>query len=443
MLQIPGIFIVIALAIESLFVALYAFGDLSRRITETILLLLLTTTVYLLSVFFVLRLARSSRRFILFVFLAALVFRATVWPLFPAFSDDVYRYRWEGKLQDAGGNPYQVRPNDPEWSELRDPAFDNVGSKDFKGGYGPLIELTELFTYRVLKTRVPDPFAQVFWFKLPSVLFDLASMVVLAALLRARGLPMERVLIYAWSPLPVFEYWVNGHNDSMPVFFVLLALLAASWGRWTWSFVWLSLATAAKLWPVVLFPLFIFWRGARPIRWYQWLVVIPLFGLISLPYWSVVTENLHFLTGFIGGWRNNDSLFGLLLFLVDDLYRAKHIAFGILAASVVWATTRKWPLEKCSLFIIVAMLLVASNCHPWYLLWFLPLLAFVPFPPLLLWTALMPLCYAVVIRWLALGEWEGSTAIRWYVYVPFYVFLITRSFVLLLQSRRANVMVKP
>jgi len=68
--------------------------------------------------------------------------------------------------------------------------------------------------------------------------------------------------------------------------------------------------------------------------------------------------------------------------------------------------------------IIVALLFVSSNCHPWYLVWFLPLLAVDPLPPLLLWTALMPLTYSVLIDWFALQVWNGSTSIRWYVYAP-------------------------
>ena len=72
----------------------------------------------------------------------------------------------------------------------------------------------------------------------------------------AHHLPQERVLIYAWSPLPVIEFWATGHNDSVIVLLITLALLAAAKERWTWAFVALSLAVAAKIWPVLLFPIF-------------------------------------------------------------------------------------------------------------------------------------------------------------------------------------------
>jgi hypothetical protein len=70
------------------------------------------------------------------------------------------------------------------------------------------------------------------------------------------------------------------------------------------------------------------------------------------------------------------------------------------------------------------MLMISANCHPWYLTWILPLLAFHPVPALLLWTAVMPLAYEVLIGWTILGEWNGSTPTRWWIYVPVYGLLI-------------------
>ena len=42
----------------------------------------------------------------------------------------------------------------------------------------------------------------------------------------------------------------------------------------------------------------------------------------------------------------------------------------------------------------------------------------------MLWTALMPVTYGVLIDWFALGVWNGSSALRWYVYVPVLVYWV-------------------
>lgn len=287
-----------------------------------------------------------------------------------------------------------------------------------------MTERVELWTYRFASKLTPDPERQVFWFKLPYALCDLGAMAALWLLLAAHGLPRERILIYAWSPLTVFEFWATGHNDSLVVLAVVLALVAARRERWTWAFVALALAVAAKVWPVLLVPLFVGWEKYQPRRWRQLWPAIAVFFALLVPYWTSVVENLRFMSGFVGGWRNNDSLFGAILYFTNDLYRAKYTAFAIIALAVAILTWREVRLERASLAAIAVMLMVSANCHPWYLTWMLPLLALVPVTALLLWTALVPLAYAAVISWVALGEWQGSTAIRWYEYVPVYAMLI-------------------
>jgi hypothetical protein len=154
------------------------------------------------------------------------------------------------------------------------------------------------------------------------------------------------------------------------------------------------------------------------------LAAVPIFGLLFLPYWTNVEENLRFMSGFMGGWRNNDSLYGILLWLTGDLYRAKYTAFAIVAIAVALLTLRQLPLDRASLWAIAIMLMVSANCHPWYLTWLLPLLVLLPVPALLLWTALVPIAYSAVISWVTLGEWQGSNAFRWYEYAPVYAMLI-------------------
>lgn len=387
--------------------------------------MLLAGLFYLLSVYLALKFSDSNKSYIPagWIIAAGLAFRLTVWSLSPTLSDDPFRYRWEGKLQAAGGNPYAARPNDPAWSGLRDSTFPRVTGKDFKAVYGPLTELVERVTYRVVSAFESDPVRQVFWFKVPYALCDLALLMVLPALLIQRGFSTSRVLIYAWSPLPVIAFWATGHNDSLVILLLALAFLAAATERWTWAFAALSLAAAAKIWPLLLFPLFIGWRGYRPLRWYQWWVAAPVFFALAWPYRTNVDENLRFMSGFVGGWRNNDSLFGVILWLTKDLYRAKKVAFAAIAAGVAFVTLRNQLPERGALAAITLMLMVSANCHSWYLTWILPLLALFPVPALLLWTALVPIAYAAVISWSTLGEWNGSTELRWLEYAPVYALL--------------------
>lgn len=388
----------------------------------TIVTLLLTSTVYLVSVYWILRGDRRTPPPHLYIFILgiAIGIRLIAWPLYPAFSDDIYRYHWEGRLQAVGrGNPYLVAPADAKWQWLRDETYPKVVLPDFKTIYGPAIELEQRASYSLL-AGLPA-FSRVFWFKLPSALFDLLTLIAITLWLRARREPVERILLYAWCPLPVFEFWINGHNDSMLVFFLATALwLEARYGR-AWTGAALALAAATKLWPAILFP---FVRE----RVRSGLLGVAVFAALALPYVTDVLENAQYASGFLGGWRNNDSLYGLVLWVAGgDVYRAKYVTFAMLGSAVLWMMWRKYPLDRAAWTLIPLMLAISANVHPWYLTWITPLLVVRPSVPLLLWVTLVPLHYVVLIDWFALGQWNGVNEWRWLVYVPVYGWMLVQS----------------
>src|SRR5687768_12252566 len=117
---------------EALYVKTLLLRNLKEQITAFLPLVLAAGTLYLIAVWFVFRPATPARRgILLFIFAAGIIFRATLFPLFPSLSDDLFRYRWEGKAQAAGYNPYLVRPVDPEVAHLRDETFPAVNGKNF------------------------------------------------------------------------------------------------------------------------------------------------------------------------------------------------------------------------------------------------------------------------------------------------------------------------
>jgi hypothetical protein len=294
-------------------------------------------------------------------------------------------------------------------------------SPDKKAGYGPLTEALQHGTYRAIAAATSDPWRQVHWFKLPAALFDLLTIAAALSLLKARGQPLAQIVVYAWNPLTIMEFWATGHNDAVPVFFVTAALAAAVSGRWTLSWTALACGAAAKFWPALLAPIFVreMNRRGERLRW-QWVGGALIALAVSLPYAADLRENAAFMTGFVGGWRNNDSLHGLILAVVGDPYVAKRVAFGLVALAVLAATFSKWRLESKCLAVLITLLAVSSNCHPWYLTWLLPFLVMVPFVPALLWMGLMPIAYGVLIDWHFLREWNGVTPLRWAIHGPFF-----------------------
>lgn len=401
------------MVLEALLLLLHIVPGLQHHVVEVIAILLATSILYLLSVWVA---ARGRTLPLTPILLAGLAFRLTLFPLPSAFSDDLYRYRWEGALMAAGGNPYLVAPADPAWASIRDETYSKMDGKDFRGVYGPLVMVEEQGVYNLLARWIHDPFRQVFWFKVPAALSDLAACWAIVLLLRARGLSESLVLVYAWCPLVIFEFWGTGHNDSLTVFLLALALACTARGGRSTGYLFLSLAVAAKFWPMVLFPAFTGWRWREVLRAAAFLAAT---GLAALWRFGLgILNNRDYTSGYLGGWRNNDSLFGFVLQLAGEPYRAKHITYALAAAAILGISFTRWPLERKALATVANLLLLSSNVHPWYLTWMTPMLTVEIVPAILTWLALGPVFYYPVIGWIALRKWEGSTGDRWLVYIP-------------------------
>ena len=118
-------------------------------------------------------------------------------------------------------------------------------------------------------------------------------------MLRAAGAPRERILLYAWHPLPVWEIAGSGHVDAAVVAFVALALAAALTGRRAWSGAALAAGTLVKFLPLVLVPAL--WRPARSALgdWRWPAAFVTLIIAAYLPYLGVGSSVLGFLPGYV------------------------------------------------------------------------------------------------------------------------------------------------
>ena len=154
----------------------------------------MTSLLYLAGLAFVWRLDGGIRTYFLVGW--ALVFRLTAFWIPPVFSDDVYRYRWEGQVAAAGLNPYDYRPADAAVAGFLN---ERVDGKDFKPVYGPLLQTLQ-WGLAVLgggSLRV---------MKLGACVAELA----LSWLLFHWVTDKWRWLAWGWCPLGIVEFWGMG-----------------------------------------------------------------------------------------------------------------------------------------------------------------------------------------------------------------------------------------
>jgi alpha-1,6-mannosyltransferase len=307
----------------------------------------------------------------------AVVFRliALFAPL--VLSGDLYRYVWDGRVQRAGVNPYRYPPEAEALAALRDTAiYPQIIRPVLTTIYPPAAQMF----FALITTIVPDSIRGM---KAFMVLFDLVTIGVLIRLLKTNGSDPERVVLYAWSPLVVFEFAGSGHVDALMLPFLLLALQARLAARPGSAGVLLGLATLIKLYPAVLFPALYSRRERRfPLGFGAALV------LGYLPYVAGAgTRVLGYLPGYLGPWEdfNGGLRYFLTLALSPLTTAARSIALGlcailllVVALVVVRRDMTDGYIQRVSYMISAYLLLVPTTFHPWYIIWLLPCLCFSP-----------------------------------------------------------------
>lgn len=323
----------------------------------------------------------------------------------PLLSDDVYRYVWEARIQLHGGNPYKWadRPEAARWEGLRDQVWDRVNHKDYTAIYPPL--------WQLLARGVVAVRDSVTLMKAVVVLCELAMLAVLARVLARRGLPRERLLVAAWSPLALVEIAGSGHNDALGLLFVALGLLALDAERPLLSALASALGFQAKLVPGLIAASW--WRR---YRWPHVLAAALLAAALVVPY-AGARQGLWRSIGSYGRyWRFNETLFGPLAALFGN--HAAAVA-GVLLVGVALAGgfARLEP-TAAGMVVVGAWLLLSPSVLPWYALGFLPFLVLRDAPPLLLFTGTVALAYLVYPGWLAGGAWQVAWPVRVLEYGP-------------------------
>ena len=397
-------------AMELVYLSILRLNNLSEEVGAFTLLIFLQGILFFVSIYLGEKIS-PRRSHLILILVAAAAFRLTLFPLYPSLSDDPYRYRWEGKAQQAGLNPYSIKPSDPGLAFLRDETYPFVSGPRYPTLYGPLLEEVFWISFVLLKNVVA--------MKLPFVLLDLGVVLVLFRLLPVLGLSPLRALVYAWSPLTVVEFAASGHNDSLPILGFVLALFWYRKGQERLSLAALSASALSKIYALFLFPIFLLRTSWRRI----WIPV--LLGVIAFaPYGKGWRELIAGLSNYGKHWKTNESLYLLIRVLTTNEFWDGIIYLAIVVAAMLYCLARKLAPERASFLIVGTILLFSPNVYPWYLSWIVPLLAIYPNPAWLLLTVTSFLSYHVLILYRSVGVWQENRFFIFLEYAPFYGLLI-------------------
>jgi len=344
----------------------------------------------------------DSRSLLLLGLIFAALFRLSIIFSPPYLSDDIYRYIWDGRVQFAGINPYRYIPADESLAELRDEKiYPHINRRNYaRTMYPPVAEGAFL-----LITRFSE---SVTWMKAAMVGFEAIAIWAIVQLLISFGFARQRVLIYAWHPLAVWEFAGSGHFDALAIAFIALALLARRKRAETLTGVLIACATCVKFFPVVLFPALYLRRS-----WKMPLAFVATVLVAYLPYLSVGPLGvLGFLPGYASerGMLSGEQFF--LLALARQFLNVPALAYLVFVVAVL-AIISFWMMKdrrsddigylRNGLVMASVFMVLLAPHFSWYFIWLIPFLCFIPS---------IPVFYLTVASFVLYLTWLGDSSDR-------------------------------
>ncbi len=255
---------------------------------------------------------RPTRRLTAAIFSVAVLLRLTLLPSSLIQEVDIYRYLWDGLAANQGVSPFAYSPQQVIEATAGTAHDESLRRLVAAGQASPdRTAILHRVHYGHLPTIYPPVsqavFAVAIWLtpndatlalhllvmKACLMVFDLGTLGLILALLQTLGRHPAWSIVYAWCPLVVKEFANSGHLDAVAVFWTTLAcyllvrmLVAHSPLAWQWqgalgAVVALALAVGAKLYAVVLAPLFLSacWRR---LGWRATIALAALWAILTL-----------------------------------------------------------------------------------------------------------------------------------------------------------------
>lgn len=240
--------------------------------------------------------SENNRRLVLVSIAFGLAFRLILLPSTPIQEIDIYRYLWDGAVVAEGVSPFRFSPHEVEaarrngtmddelqrlvglcrWSPALARVLGQIHYGELPTVYPPVSQI--VFGAAAMVTPEDAPVAtRILAMKILLLVFDLTTCALTFVLLAVTGRHCGWIIAYSWSPLVLKEIANSGHLDSIAVCLTTAAVVCLTMPiskRWEGSIGrksilpiialgLLALAVGAKLYAVVLLPLFLLWTATR------------------------------------------------------------------------------------------------------------------------------------------------------------------------------------
>ena len=373
--------------------------------------------------------------------------------LAPIFSDDIFRYVYEGKVVWEMGwqFPFTTPPADAVGrvsSSLLDESFQKINHPEISTIYPPLsmfcFALSGGISTFVRSLQLPwNAHCDLVLLKFVLLLVEIGGYLLIYSAKRSEGqnklLAARWPLILALCPLSIIELNREGHADSIALFGLCLGVFGFTSARYRLGHFGWVLAILAKLNGAI--GLLVSLRHQRNKSFIPLVILV----LLALPYFSLTMVEGRGLNEYATRWRSFDGMFGLILMLAENVLGGEYSRIGsititrhqlarlltvsIFSLVLVYRLRSRRAascvIEQTGELMTIAILL-GPTFHPWYVTWLIP---FLPFVVRLQWTAtwlilMAPLCHYASQQYVVTGLWEEPLVIRLLIHIPAWLLLM-------------------
>jgi hypothetical protein len=312
-------------------------------------------------------------------------------------SDDIYRYVWEGHVQNLGYNPFSTPPAHPDFKG--DPLIEKINFPEIPAVYPPVAQIL----FKLLALIQPS----LYLFKAVFILFSFFTLAFL--LLKRKDFP-GAFPVFALLPLVVIEFAWSGHFDIVGICFFIFAVSALKKDQGFKSGIFLALAIGIKYLPIIAIPFFIKTFSHKERK--KFLLSLLLIPLFYFPYMSAGKMLFFALTNYSKTWAFNGFLFKAIanIFNIPQLTTRFILLFLFLVCYFDIIRRVKDPLDN--IFLTLFCVTVFSPIvWPWYLLWLLPF-GIKSFPrTTIIYLTLSFYAYEIMEPYIKQGLWEQSNLV--------------------------------
>lgn len=322
------------------------------------------------------------------IFLFGLVLALALSPAYPIGAGDVVDYVSHGEeLVYFGLNPLVVPPGHiPGTTFARYSAFRLAPSN-----YGPLWTWISGLVVGLLGRK--SLAVNLLGFKGVAVAAYLGLSAVIYAVLQRRSprYAPAGLLFFAWNPLVLYEFAVNGHNDAAMMFFAALGVMLWERARPIGAAIAFTLSFLVKIPTVLLFPLFLLasirrWGWKRGFQGMAVSVGVAALAYLSLPDPLAALTNLAGRSGLLT--HSLPAVIGMGLRqagVPEGSARTVAQALALLALGA-WYLSRLWRVWRAPSRVLQAaydvflflLLFTTPWFQPWYVTWLITLAGFRP-----------------------------------------------------------------